>query len=147
MSFTDITIVPVPVDRKDDYIAFSQRMAEVYRDHGAIRITDYWQVEDAGGQEDFHADGVTYGEGELPDFASTIGASASEAIVVTLTEWPSREARDRGAAGATSDPRVLATLDEAPVFDGGRVIASSFELTMTLGSRHGRMTGPTRRGP
>ena len=51
MAYTDITIVPVSVDRKDDYIAFSQRMAEVYRDHGAIRITDYWQVEDAGDQD------------------------------------------------------------------------------------------------
>ncbi|WP_222194971.1 DUF1428 domain-containing protein [Modestobacter italicus] len=132
MTITDITIVPVPVGRKDDYIAFSRRMAEVYRDHGAVRITDYWQVADAGGQEDFHADGLVYGEGELPDFADVIGAAASEAIVVTLTEWPSREARDRGAAAATSDPRVLATLEEDPVFDGSRVIASSFEIAMSL---------------
>ena len=39
---------------------------------------------------------------------------------------------DRGTAAATTDPRVLATLDEDPVFDGRRLIAASFEIAMDL---------------
>lgn len=107
-------------------------MAEVYRDHGATRITDYWQVADPTQPDNFHAEGLTYDQGELLDFAAIMSASTSEAIVVTVTEWPSRGARDAGTAAATSDPRVLATIDEDPVFDGSRVAANSFEIVMDL---------------
>lgn len=132
MTFVDITAVPVSADHKTAYIQFSRRMAEVYRDHGATRVTDYWQASVPTDQDDFHADGLAYDQGELRDFTAVMGASASEAIVVTVTEWPSREARDTGTAAATSDPRVLATVDEDPVFDGSRVVANSFETTMDL---------------
>lgn len=52
--------------------------------------------------------------------------------MVTVTTWPSREARDRGTAAVTRDPRVLETLDEDPLFDGGRVIGDSFEIAMSV---------------
>lgn len=132
MTFADITIVPVSSDRKDAYLAFSRRMADIYREHGATRIVDFWQREGPVNQADFHADGVAYDEGQLSDFARMAGASKSESVVVTITEWPSRDARDRGAVAVTSDPRVLATLDEDPVFDGGRLIATSFEVMEDL---------------
>ncbi|MEU5655664.1 DUF1428 family protein [Streptomyces sp. NPDC047737] len=136
MTFADITIVPVPSDRKAAYLAFSRRMADVYREHGATRITDYWQAGVPAGQDDFHADGVTYGPGELRGLASVMGASRLESVVVSVTEWPSREVRDRGNAAATKDPRVLATLDEEPVFDGRRLVAESFEIATGLPDGH-----------
>lgn len=132
MTFADITIVPVSRDREATYLAFSRRMAQVYRDHGATKIVDYWQDGEPVNQEDFHADGVAYEPGALADLADLTGASEAEAIVVTVTEWPSREARDRGTAAATADPRVLATLDEDPVFDGNRLIAGSFRIALSL---------------
>ena len=141
----DITLVPVTTDRKDEYLEFSHRMAEVYYEHGATRVVEYWQVHESTRQQDFHADGVQYEEGELPDFAVAAGASESESIVVTVTEWPSLSARDRGIAAATKDPRVLATLDEEPVFDGGRLLAGSFQITMAPpgGSRAGERVAVT----
>lgn len=132
MTFADITIVPVPSDRKAAYLAFSRRMASVYREHGATKIVDYWQAATPAGQDDFHADGVSYDEGELQGLASVAGASDLESVVVTVTEWPSRDVRDRGTAAATKDPRVLATLDEDPVFEGHRLVAESFEIAMSL---------------
>jgi uncharacterized protein YbaA (DUF1428 family) len=134
MTFVDITAAPVSADHKRAYIHFSRRMAEVYRDHGATRVTGYWQVSVPTDQNDLHADGLTYDEGDLRDFPAVLGATTSEAIIVTVTEWPSREARDSGTAAATSDPRVLATVDEDPVFDGRRVVANCFETTMDLGT-------------
>lgn len=133
MTYADITIVPVSSDRRSVYLAFSRRMADVYREHGATRIVDYWQAGGPVSQADFHSDGLTYDEGELPDFAGVLGASGAESVVVTVVEWPSRDARDLGTAAATADPRVLATLDEDPVFDGRRVMAASFEVAMDLG--------------
>ena len=132
MTFADITIVPVSRDREATYLAFSRRIAQVYRDHGATRIVDYWQTGEPVSQDDFHGDGTAYEPGELMDLAGLAGASEAEAIVVTVTEWPSREARDRGTAAATADPRVLATLDEDPVFDGNRLIAGSFHIALNL---------------
>ena len=132
MTFADITIVPVADARRAAYLTFSRRMAEVYREHGATRIVDFWQADGPVSPADFHAEGLAYADGQLLDLARIAGASASESVVVTITEWPSREARDRGAAAATSDPRVLATLDEEPIFDGGRLIASSFQVVMDL---------------
>ena len=132
MTFADITIVPVSRDREATYLAFSRRMAQVYREHGASKIVDYWQTSEPVSQDDFHADGTAYEPGELVSFAGLTGASSAEAIVVTVTEWPSREARDRGVAAATADPRVVATLEEDPVFDGSRLIAGSFHLAAGL---------------
>lgn len=132
MVVADITMVPVRTERKAAYLDFSARMAAVYRDHGAISVVDYWQSSESADAEDFHADGASYEAGQLTSLADAARADAGESVVVTVTTWPSREARDRGTAEATSDPRVLATLDEEPVFEGARVIGDSFDVAMTV---------------
>ena len=131
MTFVDITVVPVRHDRKDAYIAFAKRMAEVYLDHGAERVVDYWQSGASTDQHDFHAE-TSYSAGDLSGLSEISGATESESVVVTVMDWPSREARDRGTASATEDPRVVSTLDEEPVFDGSRVAGDSFEITMNI---------------
>lgn len=142
MTFVDITIVPVSTERRARYLDFSRRMAAVYRDHGATRVVDYLQADGSTSQDDFHADGVSYDPAELQGIAQVAGARDGESVVVTVTEWASREARDRGNDAATRDPRVLATLDEEPVFDGARVRGGSFEMTMSVGGSDGP-TAPT----
>ena len=132
MVIADITVVPVPTERKAAYLEFSKRMADVYRDHGAISVVDYWQSSGSADQADFHADGASYEPGELRSITALAGASTGESVVVSVITWPSREARDRGTTAATQDPRVLETLDEEPVFDGGRVIGDSFEIAMSV---------------
>ncbi|ACV05285.1 DUF1428 domain-containing protein [Kytococcus sedentarius] len=123
----DVTMVPVAVNQREAYLAFEKRMAEVYRDHGATQVTHYWHSGPPARQEDFHATGASPASAS-PGLAGVVGAGPGEAVVVTVTQWPSRAARDRGTAAATSDPRVLATLDEEPVFDGRRVIGETFEV-------------------
>lgn len=132
MTFADITVVPVATERKAAYLDFSKRMAQVYRDHGAISVVDYWQSSESADPSDFHADGTSYESGELKSIAGLAGAGVGETIVITVTTWPSREVRDRGTAAVTRDPRVLATLDEDPVFDGARVVGDSFEVAMSV---------------
>lgn len=132
MVIADITIVPVSTERRVAYLDFSKRMAEVYRDHGAISVVDYWQSSESADPADFHADGASYEPGELKSIADLAGANAGESVVVTVMTWPSREVRDRGTAAATRDARVLETLDEEPVFDGGLVIGDSFEIAMSV---------------
>lgn len=131
MTIADITLFPVPSGRKSAYVAFSKRMAEVYRDHGAVSVVDYWQSDRPSDPTEFHAADVSYEAGQLRSIAGLSGALATESVVVSVMIWPSREVRDRGVLAATQDPRVLATLDEDAIFEGARVAGDTFEIVLS----------------
>lgn len=104
--FNDITIVPVRTDQKAAYLEFSARIAAIYRDYGAFRVIDCWQSEDASNDEDFHAAAMeNYTPGQLLDMRKLAGAHEGETVVVSITEWPSREVRDRAVKAVVVDPR------------------------------------------
>jgi uncharacterized protein YbaA (DUF1428 family) len=134
MTFNDITIVPVRTDRKALYLAFSARIAEIYREYGAIRVVDCWQSEEASDDADFHASDAMedYAPGELPSLRKLAGADDGETVVISITEWPSKEVRDRGVKAVVVDPRIRATMDEEPVFEGRRLIAAGFDVEYDL---------------
>lgn len=133
MMFNDITIVPVRTERKAAYLAFSTRIAAVYREYGAVRVVDCWQSKDAD-EADFHASDAMddYAAGELPDMRKLAGADEGETVVISITEWPSKEIRDRAVRAIVVDPRIQATMDEEPVFDGRRLIAAGFDVEYDL---------------
>lgn len=131
--FNDITIVPVRTDRKAAYLAFSARIAEIYREYGAVRIVDCWQSEDVD-EADFHASDAMEGymPGELPDMRKLAGAGDGETVAISITEWPSKEVRDRAIKAVVVDPRIQSTMDEEPVFEGRRLIAAGFDVEYDL---------------
>jgi Protein of unknown function (DUF1428) len=47
LPFCDITVVPVPTEKKHAYLRFSERIARIYRELGASRVTDFWHDEEA----------------------------------------------------------------------------------------------------
>lgn len=132
MLFNDITIVPVRTDRKAAYLAFSARIAAIYREYGALRVVDCWHSEEASHDADFHASEAMkdYADGELPDLRRLAGAGSGETVVISITEWPSKEVRDRAVKAVVVDPRIEATADEEPVFDGRRLIAGGFDVVL-----------------
>ncbi|MBL3704570.1 DUF1428 family protein [Sulfitobacter sp. BDSS02] len=134
MPFCDITIVPVAADRKEAYLRFAERMAKIYREFGASRVTDFWQDAEASADENFHAKDAmaTYANQNLPKFRKLAGAADGETVVVSITEWPDREARDRGIEAVVSDPRIQATMTEEPIFDGGKLIAGGFTVELDI---------------
>ncbi|MBJ3784689.1 DUF1428 domain-containing protein [Devosia sediminis] len=134
MSFSDITIVPVRTDRKAEYLAFSARIGEIYREYGALRVMDCWHTPEASDDADFHAADAMegYAPGDLPDMRKLAGAGEGETVVISITEWPSQEIRDRAVKQVVTDPRIQATMDEEPVFDGRRLIAGGFAVELDL---------------
>jgi uncharacterized protein YbaA (DUF1428 family) len=134
MTFNDITIVPVRTDRKVAYLKFSARIAKIYREYGALRVVDCWQSDDVSDDADFHAADAMkdYSSGELPSMRKFAGARHGETVVVSITVWPSQEIRDRAVKAITVDPRIRATIDEEPIFDGRRVIAAGFDVEFDL---------------
>ncbi|SEW37584.1 Uncharacterized conserved protein YbaA, DUF1428 family [Cognatiyoonia koreensis] len=134
MPFCDITIFPVAANGKEAYLRFSERMAKIYREFGASRVTDFWQDDDASADENFHAEDAmaNYAAGNLPNFRKLAGAAEGETVVVSITEWPDREARDRGIEAVVSDARIQATMAEEPVFDGSKLIAGGFTVELDI---------------
>lgn len=134
MTFADIAIVPVATNNKQAYLEFSKRIAEIYREHGALRVADCWQSEDASDDADFHAADAmaNYEPGSLPNFRKLAGAVEGQTVVVSIIEWPSREVRDVGVKAVAVDPRIQATVDEDPIFDGRQLIAGGFTVELDL---------------
>jgi uncharacterized protein YbaA (DUF1428 family) len=58
MSYFDCYLIPVPDSKLEAYKAFSQRMAEVYREYGALRATDCVLDSEMNDSTQFHADGA-----------------------------------------------------------------------------------------
>lgn len=132
MTFADITIVPVATEKKKAYLEFSKRIAEIYREHGALRVIDFWQ--DASDDADFHAADAmaNYELGSLPNFRNLAGADEGQTVVVSVIEWPSREVRDLGVKAVSVDPRIQATVHQDPLFDGSQLIAGGFNVELDL---------------
>lgn len=112
MSFIDGFVLAVPTTNKDRFRALAERSAEVFLDHGALRVTECW--------------GEDVPEGERTDFHRAVQAQPGETVVFSWVEWPSRAARDVGNERIAADPRMQPAADETPPFDGTRMIYGGF---------------------
>ncbi|PZQ15761.1 MAG: DUF1428 domain-containing protein [Ancylobacter novellus] len=111
MGYANGMVVPVPASAKNDYCAFSSRMADVIIEHGASRVVDAW--------------GDDVAEGEVTDYARAVKAVDGETVVFSWIEWPSKAAHDAGWAKIMADPRMQPGAAPMP-FDGRRLIHGGF---------------------
>lgn len=127
MPYYDAYLIPIAPDRLDAYRAFSDRIAAVYREYGALRIIDLLLDPDGGDGETFHAEGA---RADLPDgmrdFAMAAGARPGETVVLSWTEWADKPARDAGLARALADPRVQPAPHDGVIFEGRRLVSGAF---------------------
>jgi uncharacterized protein YbaA (DUF1428 family) len=112
MSFIDGFVLAVPTGNKAAFEALAGRAAEVFIEHGALRVIECW--------------GEDVPEGEKTDFHRAVQAQPGETIVFSWVEWPSRAARDAGNDKIAVDPRMQPAADETPPFDGARMIYGGF---------------------
>lgn len=133
MAYFDGYLIPVATDKLEAYRVFSEKIAAVYREYGATRIVDC--VLDAGAEDgaQFHADEArdALGTGPLRNFPIAADARAGETVILSWTEWPSKQARDTGLEKALADPRVQPQPGEDVLFEGRRLVAGGFNLLMT----------------
>ena len=136
MAYVDGYLVPVPRRHKDRYIALGHRTGAVLKEYGALRVVECWLDEQSGDDSRFHAaDARDELFHRTPDmvtsFAQALRAAPEEAVVLSWTEWPDKETRDKGLAAAMADPRMQVA-DEDAIFDGKRLIASGFVPILEL---------------
>ena len=127
MPYYDAYLIPIVRDRLDAYRAFSEKIAAVYREHGATRITELILDDEGGAGDSFHAEGA---RDELPeslrDFAAAAAADPAETVILSWTEWPDRAARDRGLTAVLADPRVQPDPADGVIFEGRRLVSGAF---------------------
>jgi uncharacterized protein YbaA (DUF1428 family) len=136
MSYFDGYLIPVATEKLAAYKHFSEQIAKVYCEYGAIRIVDSVLDEDAGNGVQFHADqardALNNAAEPLRDFQIAAAIRAGGTVVLSWTEWPSKAARDAGLAQALSDPRVQPKDGQEILFDGRRLIAGGFTMLMDV---------------
>jgi uncharacterized protein YbaA (DUF1428 family) len=115
MSYIDGFVIPVPADKKAAYREMAAKVAPIFREHGAIRMVEYW--------------GDDIPDGKLTDFKRAVQAEAGEVVVFSWIVWPSKAARDAGNKKVMEDPRSKDMGSNMP-FDGKRMIFGGFDLLL-----------------
>jgi uncharacterized protein YbaA (DUF1428 family) len=107
--YIDGSVIPVPANRKQEYVESAKQRIALLKEFGATRVVDAW--------------GDDVPDGKVTDYKGAVQATPDEKIVYSWIEWPSKDARDKGWEQAMKDPRMQAT----PMpFDGKRMIYGGF---------------------
>lgn len=115
MTYVDVMAAAVPTANKDAYIAHARMAAEIFKEHGALRVLEFW--------------GDDVPQGQVTSFPLAVKCAADETVCCSLIEWPSRSVRDAGMQKVMSDAR-MASEDAAMPFDGQRMIFGGFEMIL-----------------
>jgi uncharacterized protein YbaA (DUF1428 family) len=112
MTYIDGFVAPVPAGTtREAYIAFAEKAAPIFREHGATRVVEGW--------------GDDVPDGKMTDFRRAVQATEGETIVFSWIEWPDRATRDAGMKKVMEDPRMPPGVEPMP-FDGKRMIFAGF---------------------
>jgi uncharacterized protein YbaA (DUF1428 family) len=113
MSYIDGMLCAVSEDKKEEFLAFSRAMTEVFKEHGATSVFDCW--------------GDDVANGEITSMPMAVKAEPGETVVFSWVAWPDKAARDAGWAAAMQDPRMAPDAIPMP-FDGKRLIMGGFNV-------------------
>ncbi|WKE66474.1 DUF1428 domain-containing protein [Gallaecimonas kandeliae] len=113
MGYVDGFVVPVPLDRLEDYLAMARLAGAVWREHGALSYVECV------------ADDVK--EGKLTSFPQAVQLQPGETVIFAWITYPSREARDAINDKVFKDPRLADMMDASKMpFDGKRMFWGGF---------------------
>ena len=107
MHYIDGCVIPVPTADKQKYLDHAQLAATVFKEHGALKVTECW--------------GDDVPEGKLTSFPLAVQRKPDEAVVFSWITWPSRAVRDEAWKKVMTDPRLQPENNPMP-FDGKRLI-------------------------
>jgi uncharacterized protein YbaA (DUF1428 family) len=113
MAYVDGFVAAVPTTGREAYRAFADRMAGIFREHGALKVVECW--------------GDDVPEGKVTSFPMAVKLQKDESVVFAWITWPSREVRDAGMKKVMADPRAQPDANQLP-FDGKRLIYGGFEM-------------------
>ncbi len=116
MSYVMAYAGAVPTARKDEYLAHADRMAAVFKEHGATRVVECW--------------GTSVPPGEVTSFPMAVRAGEDETVVIGWQEWPDAATQEAGFAAAMQDPR-MGNMGDVPI-NGKTMIFAGFDVTTDI---------------
>ncbi|MCE2437001.1 MAG: DUF1428 domain-containing protein [Pseudomonadales bacterium] len=113
MSYVDGFVVAVPTANKAMYKEVAEISAQVFKEHGVLRVVECW--------------GDDVPDGELTSFRKAVQVRDDETVCFAWMLWPSKEARNTAMPKLMKDPRLQP--DQLPMpFDGNRMIYGGFKV-------------------
>ena len=112
MSYIDGFVAAVPTANREIYQKHAAEMAQVFKEHGALKVVECW--------------GDDVPDGEVTSFPMAVKKKDDETVIFSWIVWPSRQVRDEGMKKVFSDPRAQPDANPMP-FDGKRLIYGGFE--------------------
>ena len=120
MSYVDGFVIPVPLERLDDYLRFTRHAGELWKEYGALEYVECV------------ADDLRSGE-EGASFAQSVRLEPGETVIFAWVRYASRKERDRILAQVMDDPRLADMLDRAKLpFDARRLFWGGFRERIRL---------------
>lgn len=118
-NYIDGFVLPIPKKHLDEYRSVAEKVAEVWKEHGALAYFEY-----VG--EDLKLEGTR-------SFPEATGATDEEAIIFGWVVFDSRETRDLANQKVISDPRMMdlvgpLTDPSKMIFNAERMVYGGFEL-------------------
>ncbi len=115
--YIDGFVLPVPRDQLDVYRDVVEKIADIWKEHGALDYSEY-----VG--DDFSLEGTR-------SFADVANAKKDEAIIFGWVVFESREARDLANERVAADPRMADLINplthtSRPTFDAKRMVFGGF---------------------
>lgn len=115
MTYVDGFAAAVPTANRQQYIEHARKAAEVFKQHGAIKLVECW--------------GDDVPEGTLTSFPMAVKKQPDETVVFSWILWPSRDVRNQAMPKVMDDPRLQADVNPMP-FDGKRLIYGGFDMVV-----------------
>ncbi|MDX1401671.1 MAG: DUF1428 domain-containing protein [Kiloniellales bacterium] len=117
MSYVDGFVAAVPTAKKLVYIEHAQKAAQVFKEHGALKVVECW--------------GDDVPDGKITSFPMAVKRQDGETVVFSWIVWPSRELRNEAMPKLMKDPRLSSDQNPMP-FDGMRLIYGGFEVILEV---------------
>ena len=117
MAYVDIAIYAVPTSNRTAFQSHAEKIAPIFRKHGALSVADCW--------------GNDIPDGEVTSLPLAVKCADDETVAFSWITWPDKASRDEGMGKAMTD--MQAELKDSPMpFDGKRLIFGGFEVVVQL---------------
>jgi uncharacterized protein YbaA (DUF1428 family) len=119
MSYVDGFVLPVPLDRLDDYKKMARKAGKIWMEYGALAYSECV------------ADDVK--PGKSTSFPQAVKLKAGETVVFSWVVYKNRRERDSIMKKVMKDPRLAAFMDPKTLpFDGKRMFFGGFKPIVEL---------------
>ena len=113
-NYIDGFVLPVPRDQLNTYREVVEKVAEIWKEHGALDYREY-----VG--DDLILEGTS-------SFTDLVSANEGEAVVFGWVEFDSRDARDLANEKVAADPRMVELMNASNSgFDAKRMAYGGFQ--------------------